>query len=170
MTREQFWELIDAARAVAMFDRGRLPGALSDELADLDEPELLDFIRHFHDLRVESFRQELHAAAWIAGGGADDDDFSDFRDWLITLGREAFEDALRDPQRLLDHAEPADLNEPFDAAIRAVLFDAWQDLTGLHELPRDVRRPQPARPAGRAWEPEDLPRRFPKLGQAYNGT
>src|SRR5688572_11620451 len=147
MTREEFWELIDAARSVAMFDRARLPGALRDELAEMDEEELVAFIRHFEELRLESFRQELYAAAWIAGGGAADDDFSDFRDWLITLGREAFEDALRDPQRILDHAEPADLRDPFDAAVAAAMYDVLEETTGTRELPADVRRAQPAQPS-----------------------
>jgi hypothetical protein len=168
MTREEFWELIDAARAVAMFDRARLPGALRDELAEMDEDELLAFVRHFEDLRAESFRQELFAAAWIAGGGASDDDFSDFRDWLITLGREAFEDVLRDPQRILAHAEPADLRDPFDAAVAATVYGVLEDVTGTRELPPDARRPKPTRPAGRAWKPQDLPRRFPKLWRAFN--
>jgi hypothetical protein len=168
MTREEFWELIDGARAVAMFDRARVPGALRDELAAMDEDELLAFIRHFEDLRTESFRQDLFAAAWIAGGGASDDDFSDFRDWLITLGREAFEDALHDPQRILDHAEPADLRDPFDAEVGAAIYDAYEAAAGSREPLADARRPQPAHPAGRPWKPEDLPRRFPKLWRAYN--
>ena len=168
MTREEFWELIDAARAVAMFDRARLPGALRDELAEMDEDELLAFVRHFEDLRAESFRQDLFAAAWIAGGGASDDDFSDFRDWLITLGREAFEDALRDPQRILAHAEPVDLRDPFDAAVAAAVYDVLEELTGTRELPADARRAHPEQPPGRPWKPEDLPRRFPKLWRAYN--
>ena len=168
MTREEFWELIDAARAIAMFDRARLPGALRDELAAMDEHELLAFVRHFEDLRLESFRHELLAAAWIAGGGASDDDFSDFRDWLITLGRDAFEDALHDPQRILDHAEPADLKIPFDADVAAAIYDALGAATGTRDLPREMQRPVPARPAGREWKPQDLPRRFPKLWRLYN--
>ena len=168
MTREEFWELIDAARSVAMFDRARLPGALGDELAAMEEDELFAFVRHFEDLRAESFRQDLLAAAWIAGGGASDEDFSDFRDWLITLGREAFEDALHDPQRILDHAEPADLRDPFDAEVAPVIYDVYEALTGTRELPADARRPRPAHRAGRPWKPEDLPRRFPKLWRFYS--
>lgn len=168
VTREDFWELIDSARSAAMFDRARLPEALRAELAETDADELLAFIRHFHDLRIEAFRHELWAAAWIAGGGASDDDFSDFRDWLITLGREAFEDALHDPQRILDHAEPADLRIPFDGDVAAAMYDAYEAATGTRELPLEMRRPQPARPAGHEWKPEDLPRRFPQLWRAYN--
>jgi hypothetical protein len=168
VTREEFWELIDAARSVAMFDRARLPGALRDELSEMDEDELFAFVRHFEDLRAESFRQELFAAAWIAGGGASDDDFSDFRDWLITLGRGAFEDALRDPQRILAHAEPADWRDPFDAAVAAAVYDVLEDATGTRELPPNVLRPQPTHPAGRAWTPAELPRRFPKLWRTFN--
>ena len=169
MTREAFWEHIDAARSAAMFDRARLPEALRDELAEMAEDELLAFLRHFHDARGEAFRHELWAAAWIAGGGATEEDFSDFRDWLITLGREAFEDALRDPQRLLDHAEPAELEDPFDAEVATVMAEVYEDVTGdAWPPPAKVLRPHPAHPAGRAWTPKELPRRFPKLWRAYN--
>ncbi|MEA2707422.1 MAG: hypothetical protein QOF78_23 [Phycisphaerales bacterium] len=167
MTREEFWEIIDAARAAAMFDRRRLPEALRAELAERAEDEVLEFIRLFNELRIESFRQELFAAAWIAGGGAGEEDFSDFRDWLITLGREAFEDAMHDPQRILDHAEPADLKDPFDPEIAALLHDLHEIVAGPHDTMGSLRR-HPPRPAGREWQPQELARRFPKLWTAYN--
>jgi hypothetical protein len=158
MTREEFWEIIDAARGAALFDRARLADALAEELAEIDEDEAADFARHFRECRSESNRQELFAAAWTAGGGASAEDFSDFRDWLITLGREAFEDALHDPQRILDHAEPADWKDPFDAEVGRVAMGEDDD----------DERPDPREPAGRKWEPGELARRFPKLWRAYN--
>jgi hypothetical protein len=170
LTREEFWEVIDAARSAAMFDRAALPEALRDELSERGEDEVLDFIRHFHDCRVEAFRRELWAAAWIAGGGAAEADFSDFRDWLITLGREAFENALRDPQRLLDHADPAELRDPFDPDVAPAVYDAYEQQTGTPALsaPTAGLRPHPAVPTGRPWKPEELSRRFPKLWRYYN--
>jgi len=168
MPREEFWETIDAARAAAMFHRSRLPAALREELEGRDEEEVLDFIRHFHECRIEAFRWELWAAAWVAGGGAAEEDFSDFRDWLITLGREAFEDVLHDPQRMLDHADPAELSDPFDAEVGKAAVDVYHELTGGGEIPPGTLRPHPREPAGRPFKPEDLPRRYPRLWRAYN--
>src|SRR5687767_11116775 len=111
MTREDFWDILDAAQSAAAFDRDRLPNALRAELEGLDQDALVTFIRHFHDLRHETFTHELWAAAWIAGGGASDEDFSDFRDWLITQGRAVYEDALHDPQRLLNHFKRSELED-----------------------------------------------------------
>lgn len=167
VTREDFWDQIDTARSAAMFDRARLADALRDELLELDEDEVLEFARHFADCRVESYRQELFAAAWIAGGGAAEDDFSDFRDWLITLGREAFDDVLHDPQRILNHADPVELRDPFDRAVGRVPAEAYEELTG-EPLPSDSLRPHPREPTGRKWDPAGLPRRYPKLWRAYN--
>ena len=99
MTREAFWEILDAAMSAAEFDRAALAWALRDELSELSEEEVLDFIRILHDARVEAYRWELWGAAWVAGGGASKEDFSDFRDWLISLGRETFDDALHHPER-----------------------------------------------------------------------
>lgn len=160
MTRQEFWDLIDAARSAAVFDRARLAAALGDELAELDDDAAAEFARHFRECRADANRQELFAAAWVAGGGASPEDFRDFRDWLITLGRAAFEDALHDPQRILDHAEPADFQNPFDAAVGPVALAA----DDADDEPADLREP-----AGRKWEPAELPRRYPKLWRAYNG-
>jgi hypothetical protein len=166
MTRDDFWEFIDAVRSVAMFDRRRLPGALHDELAELDEDELREFIRHFDDVRTEANRRELWAAAWVAGGGADEQDFSHFRDWLITLGREAFEDALHHPECILNHADASELRDPFDPHIEETIREVYEQATGETELSSD--RSPPREPTGREWQPADLPRRFPKLWQFYN--
>ena len=168
MTREAFWEILDAAMSAAAFVRSALPGALRDELLEQSEEDVADFIRHFHDARVEAYRWELLGAAWIAGGGASEDDFGDFRDWLISLGRETFDDVLHHPERLLNHADPAELRDPFDADLRPAAFDVYAEMAGAEELPEGLVRPHPAAPAGRRWEPEDLPRLFPRLWRFYN--
>jgi hypothetical protein len=90
------------------------------------------------------------------------------RDWLITLGREPFEDALRDPQRILEHADPAELDDPFDAEVGKVAVDVYHDLTGGGEVPQGTLRPHPREPGGRPFKPEVLPRRFPRLWRAFN--
>ena len=166
MTREEFWELIDAVRSAAMFDRGALPDALREELLGQDEEAVLEFARHFHDLRIEAYRQELWAAAWIAGGGASEEDFSDFRDWLVTLGREAFEAAVHHSEKILDHADPAELREPFDPDVGRVAAEVYEELTG-EPIPTAALRPHPRHPGGRPWRPEDLARRYPKLAEHY---
>lgn len=123
MTREAFWEVLDAAMARAAFVRAAVPDALRDELLEYSEEEVADFIRHFHDARVEAYRWELWGAAWIAGDGASEDDFGHFCDWLISLGREVFDDVLHHPERLLNHADPAELRDPFDPEVRGAAFE-----------------------------------------------
>jgi hypothetical protein len=168
MTRDDFWEMIDAAQSEAEFDRARLPAALRAQLEDLDEDDVLDFVRHFHDLRLDAYRHELWAAAWIAGGGASDEDFSDFRDWLITQGREVYDDVLHDSERLAKYADPAESSGPFDADVRRVATDVYSDLSGQPDPPAGTLRPHPPEPNGRPWRPEDLPKRFPRLWRAFN--
>jgi len=169
MTREVFWDTLDAAMSAAAFDRAALAGALRDELLELGEDDdVVDFARHFHDCRVEAFRWEVWAAAWVAGGGASEEDFSDFRDWLITLGRAAFDDVLHDPERLPDHADPAELRHPYDAEVGHVAFDVYVERTGEDQLPPERFRPHPREPAGRRWKAEQLAVRYPKLWAFYN--
>jgi hypothetical protein len=168
MTREEFWEVIDSAQEAAMFVRAGLPESLRDQLMESPEEDVLDFIRHFHDCRIEAYRWEVWAVAWIAGGGASEEDFSDFRDWLITLGREAFDATLHDSESILDHADPVELQNPFDGDIGRVAFDVYRELTGASDVPEGALRPLPREPGGRKFEPEDLPRRFPELWRTFN--
>jgi hypothetical protein len=168
MTRDDFWDILDAAQSDAAFDRARLPDALRAQLEELDEDAVLAFVRHFDDLRHDAYRHEPWAAAWILGGGASDEDFSDFRDWLISQGRQPFDDALRDPERLLNHFDATELQDAFDPDIRQVATDLYTELTGQSDLPEGTVRPDPAQMGGRPWRPEDLPRRFPRLWRAFN--
>ena len=168
MTREEFWEILDAVMSAAGYDRSAVPGALREELLEQSEEEAADFLRHFHDARAEAYRWPLWGAAWIAGGGASEEDFGDFRVWLVSLGRETFDDVLHHPDRLINHADPAELRDPFDPDVRPAALQAYAELSGGEQLPGGLIAPHPTSPAGRRWKTEDLPRLFPGLWKFYN--
>ena len=99
-------------------------------------------------------------------GGCGDDTFSDFRAYLISLGRQVYEAARADPDSLAD--------VPLDAA-----GDTWEDWASptmhvLHERTgtwafAGTPPAMPPQPTGEEWEEEgdELARRFPRLTAAY---
>src|SRR5687767_4702713 len=101
MTLDGFWELIDDVRNT----NSRLvevPQRLIDSLCKMDEQEIVDFDSHYNDCLDRSYDARLWLAAVVIMGGCGDDKFSDFRGWLIALGRARFELALTDPDSLAD--------------------------------------------------------------------
>ena len=55
-----------------------------------------------HDLLDKAYVATLWDAADIIGCGCSDDGFWDFRGWLIAQGQKVYENALSDPESLLD--------------------------------------------------------------------
>ncbi|MCX4993470.1 DUF4240 domain-containing protein [Streptomyces sp. NBC_00568] len=102
MNKEQFWELIAAAR-----DRAITPHeseAIAREATSLLAARLVEEIvaaeQVLWDLMIESYTNPLWAAAYTANGGCSDDGFDYFRGWLIAQGREVFERVVADPDAL----------------------------------------------------------------------
>ena len=76
------------------------------------------------DARGWANRWDLWAAAHLALGGASDDSFLDFRNWLISHGRETYERASADPASIADLAwddEEEDFGRP-----RSGLTHRWR--------------------------------------------
>jgi len=92
MTTDQFWKIIEAARAKDT-DPESVAAAVKSTLESLSVDEVLGFDRELTKRRAESFRWDLWAVAYIANGGCSDDGFEYFRGWLIAKGRSYFEAA-----------------------------------------------------------------------------
>jgi hypothetical protein len=99
MTLDGFWKTIDEARQAS----GKLvdiPRCLIDTLSQSKESEIVDFGSQFEDCMDRSYDANLWLGAVVILGGCGDDRFTDFRCWLVALGREAFESALADPDSI----------------------------------------------------------------------
>jgi hypothetical protein len=84
---------------------------LETRLRKLPLQEVLSFHAHFTECLDRAYSWSMWAAAYIIGGGCSDDSFWDFRSTVISMGREIYEDALRDPETLakLDLEEGDDM-------------------------------------------------------------
>lgn len=108
MTWEKFWSIIDRVRAQAdMQDEASVKQFLYTELINLPQDELLGFDCAWQSYRNKANFPKMVAAACIINDGSSDDRFTDFRNWLIMQGYDAYRQALIDPDNL------AALNIPF---------------------------------------------------------
>ncbi len=175
MDRDEFWTLIEAARAAGGGDCRQQTAHLVAALQQRSVDDILAFDRILHELMAESYRWDLWGAAYLINGGCSDDGFDYFRGWLLAQGRATWEAAVRDPDSLAAHPQ---IRAPDQQAgregslwcepILAVAYDAYEAVTG-QELPVEVAvatRAVPEYSMGEDWDfddDEEMRRRYPKL-------
>ncbi|GAA0394295.1 DUF4240 domain-containing protein [Streptomyces luteireticuli] len=170
MDETEFWEIVDETRAAAGGDVEDQADLLVERLMRLDPDRVLDFARHFEVRYNRAYLWDLWGAASVILGGASDDAFDYFRCWLIGQGREVFEGALHDPDRLATLLD--DFDEEVDGDGEDLGFaadEAYEQLTGAR-MPDLALPPAPAEPQGTSFDPEDdavLEDRFPALWERF---
>lgn len=167
MDQTLFWKLIDKSRRAANGDPEEQIDCLGDELLKLEPDDIAVFDKILSEYHAQAYNWGLWGAAYIIGGGCSDDGFADFRGWLISRGKEAYELALADPESLAKVVKERD-GECQVEGYQYVASQAWQKKTGraLAEFPRhDIA--QRKDPSGENWEEEDLDARFPKLTKKF---
>lgn len=140
MTKKHFWEVIVASRAglrstdAAETARDEQTERLRQLLAAMPVEKVRAFADQFAARMDESHSQPeegLWAVAFDIGGGCSDDAFDDFRAWLISMGREVYEAAVRDPETVYAVAEREGLGEDvFFEEFQYVPSQVLRELTG----------------------------------------
>ena len=149
MTKDQFWEIIAASRegfdpADMEASQERQLTRLQELLSQLSAEEVQAFAQHFGDRMKEAYLPATRRSKWGSpldglwgvayqmGGGCSNDSFEDFRGWLISMGREAFEAAVRDPETVYGLVEPAeDVSDIiFFDGFQYVVSRVWREKTG----------------------------------------
>lgn len=167
MTDDTFWALIDESRRD--FDAGRRDGNMDLQLRRLEQlltalptDAVRGYERIFNALLHRAYRWDLWDAAYIINSGCSDDGFTDFRSWLISMGRTAYETALADPDSLGAIAAAPGVEvcafEEFGYMPQSILEQrgsAFEEDASESE--------HPAEPAGERTDKAALPKRFPKL-------
>lgn len=112
-------------------------------LAGYAPRDILDAERVLQELMAASDRAPLWTAARVISGGGPcfDEGFDYFRGWLIAQGREVFEGAVADADRLAELPEirasaPEEI-EPDGEEILGIARDAYERATGA-ELPESA--------------------------------
>lgn len=172
MNDEGFWQIIDASRrdfdpALRDGNMERQATLLREHLDALGLEELQEFRLIFDRLFWRAYRWDLWAAAFIIGSGCSDDSFHDFRDWLISMGREAYEAALADPETLARVVKAPGIEDAFFEGFGSIAQQAIED-RGAE--PADDREERPSTPAGATWTTEELPTLYPGLWATFGRT
>lgn len=162
MTEDRFWEIVDGTLTAAD-NRERQQELLYDRLLALSPEEVAGFHWLFQRVVERSDCPNIEAAWNLIDGCGADDGYYDFRCWLVSRGRDAFEAALVDPDSLADIVRP-------DESTRFQGFDiadlVYKRLTG-EECPANPNPPeQPT--GGESWDAydgEEQRRRMPRLWQ-----
>lgn len=175
MNEARFWDLIERSRngccpVQRSFVTGRLRWTIDDDqsaklvelLIDLETDEIIAFNHLFEEKLAQAYRWDIWAIAFIINEGCSNDNFMDFRAWLISRGKDFYENALQQPETIGDKVEQNEetLYESFWGAPQAVL-DELQD---EFDLPEAAEREGPQ---GTPWEEHDLPMRFPDLCKKF---
>ncbi|WP_018653611.1 DUF4240 domain-containing protein [Actinomadura flavalba] len=102
MDENEFWKLIDEARAEGGSDEATVERAVT-LLARRTRAEIVAAQQVLWNLLAASYRTPLWAAAYLINGGSSDDGFDYFRGWLLLQGRETYTAAVADPDALAVH-------------------------------------------------------------------
>ena len=168
MELDRFWSLVETSHG-GSDDVDEQCAALADELRKLSAEDVVAFVHRFNELHDAAYSWDLWGAGYIMNGGCSDDGFHYFRSWVISRGRQVYENALQDPDSLAEVVSPDEEffeNEP----IAYMPVEVWGELTGQSPDEFPHRQRTLTGPTGEPWDEEgdDLDRRFPKLCRVFD--
>lgn len=161
MGNTEFWEIINKAKTAAGNAHER-PQALRVLLRELEPSEIQSFYETYKLNIYAAYTWPLWGAAYIINGGCSDDCFDYFRDWLISEGQDAFENAVNNPESLADlpFIEEAELEE-----FRYIADEVYEEKTGQDMMPNRV--PHPGEPIGTEWDEDEVYKLYPRIADKY---
>ncbi|MBV1941234.1 DUF4240 domain-containing protein [Streptomyces sp. BV286] len=176
MNKEQFWQLIEAARnQTSNLNDGELVARrAASQLATYPAEEIVASQQVLWDLMADSYTNPLWAAAYVINGGCSDDGFDYFRGWLIAQGREVFERIVADPDALAEvpvvRAAAADGIDLDCEEALSIVWNAHVMATG-RQLPDDaftIRYPELDPTWGFDFDDQaEMTRHLPRLAALY---
>jgi hypothetical protein len=166
MNDTTFWQLIADTREETGGDTEQQSELLEERLSRLPGEQIAEFQRIRHRLDEQAYSWDLWGAAYVIEDGCSDDCFRDFRSYLISLGREPYEAALRDPDSLAPVMQDAETGDWENAD--SVAGDAYESAVG-EDIPADDSDLS-GEPSGEPWDDEDqdaLVQRYPRLAERF---
>ncbi len=168
MSLKRFWDIIAQSRSD--FDPNCRDGNMDSQvtrlrliLSELSVEEIGSFDNTFTKLFHDAYRWDLWAAGYIIEGGCGDDGFTDFRYWLISMGREVYDNAMTDVESLASVAFTPGIEVTRFEGFRFLAREALRRMNASDNDAGLMAFEHPPSPAGNEWDDGDLPRRFPKL-------
>jgi predicted DNA-binding WGR domain protein len=166
---DDFWGLIDKSKKKTK-DSSERAEILTEILAKRSEGDIIEFGKIFQKLYAESYQSGLWAAAYIINGGCSDDGFDYFRGWLIGQGKDAYYNALENPESLtkiikVDDAGEIECEEMLSVATDAYNLKTDEEYDNTYDLIPYVSFPK----IELDWseDGDDLKKKFPKLYKKF---
>jgi hypothetical protein len=131
MDTNTFWEIIEKSRKKTKGKLDKQHKKLVKTLKKLNDEELLEYENHFraHMRRLSSM--DWMVAHFIVWNYTAPEAFDDFRAWIISLGREAYEKTASNPQHIATILKPTEVRATLAAdAILEAAEDAWMEKFG----------------------------------------
>ena len=164
MDKLGFWSIVDSTTHAKT--KEEQCEALNEALSGLMADEIISFQANFDQVVDKAFAWNLWSAAQLIAGKCSNEEFLDFRAWLVSKGCKVYESALQDADSLAEIIAE-DENCFFDA-ILYVPFEAWSEKTGkgIDEFP-ESHSEQPEEPDGQEWPEEEVKSKLPQLAKRF---
>jgi hypothetical protein len=122
-----FWLTVEAARKRGAGDPDAMAEALESRFAQAADETLRAFQRRFVEVSGRLYTWQHWNAAEMICGFVSDDVFTDWRSWVISLGRDTFVRVAEDPDNLADVANLSGGceagGEIFGSAVSGIYFE-----------------------------------------------
>jgi len=162
MSEELFWELIDESRDESEFDSDLIE-ILKDKLEAMSATEIKKFQKILLEKMNELNHWDIWALAYIVRKGCGDDAFDYFKAWIVSKGKEAFENVremkLEKLKKLFKESEPQ-LEEFMYVAQNAYENKKYEEMP----IPRVKDKPI----EGKEWSEDNICKYYSKLCGIFN--
>jgi hypothetical protein len=163
---DPFWGLIAETRGAAGKDTGAQSELLRDRLSKLSPSKIIEFEGWWQTLDRRLYTWDVWGAAYIIEDGCSDDCFRDFRAYVILLGKDAFNRAVKNPDSLAGEVSDSETGD-WEGADN-VAPDAYSTATDT-DFPTDTPDLS-GNPRGTRWSDgqlQALMRRYPQLASRF---
>ena len=165
MNESEFWDIIDKSKKAAneLEDQYK---QLKEILKKYEPEDIISFDLIWHKKHIELYRWDLWAIAYIINGGCGDDSFIDFRSWIISRGKEFYNNASDHPKYIGENVKLDE--ESFFEEIAYAADEAYEEKTGEEMSVLLDRYPkEPDDPYGEYWDEDDLENLYPELCKKF---
>lgn len=104
LEEDDYWAIIEESLEYKDDQEEQL-SFLEEAVEALSPKEIVSFQAITDKFFLQSYRADLWCAAYVIKGGCGDDGFDYFRNWLISRGKVVYENALKNPDSLVDHID-----------------------------------------------------------------
>ncbi len=167
MNENEFWIMIEQSRSASVQHK-----FLIEALSQLSPDDIISFQVILRAKMAEAYKPDLLEANFLIRNYVSDDEFEEFRAWLIANGRERFEAAMTNVETIADWLSPAATDNINGVMMLLVAQEAYQKYGGeevfsdeLYKHPDFIFDPE----IDHEWPPskDALRQKYPRLFNAF---